>query len=258
MTGILKLSKLRDIDPPEEDPAYEWEIQMENARRTAEEMGVPLQGAIDAWNRRITASEPLVGKERGDLDDRIEDEIWLLHHHGYSVFRSTGPDHHQSAYVSLRPGAIRSAAFGYTVYSLDDLTFDRNSPTPYPATGGEQPGKFEQARNHADDIGGVVLEWRDWSPQEDEVERLRCVYLSPAITPASAYEAFMEMYDDGTVISRFMAVFKRMLLREHRAVDAIANRQPWHYQRLGEIAYYLGEVRSWKADRDWRLAQGKI
>jgi hypothetical protein len=66
------------------------------------------------------------------------------------------------------------------------------------------------------------------------------------------------MYDEGTVISRFIPVFTRMLKREHRAVEAIADRKPTHYQGLGEIAFYLAEVRSWKADRDWSLAQGKI
>lgn len=258
MTGILKLSSIRDVEPPEEDPAHEWESQLENARKIAEVISTPLQRAINAWNRRMAQGKPLVGKERGDLDDRIEDETWLLHHHGYSVLSTIYPGGHKSASVNLRPGDSRPPAFGYDVYSHEDLPFSHKPPTPYPATGGERPGEFEQARCHADRIGGVVLEWRRWTPGDEGGDHLRCVYLSSAIMPKSAYEAFMEMYDDGTVISRFMALFKHMLRREHREVDAVVDREPQHYQHLGEIAYYLGEVRSWKADRDWRLAQGKI
>lgn len=258
MTSTLQLARLRDIAPPQWDPADEWEAQMENAHEIAATMAVPLQRAMDAWNTRITESEPLVGKEKGDLNDRIEDEIWLLHRHGYSVLRTSGPNHRQSAHVSVQPGAVRSAAFEYRVYSLNDLADPWKASAPYPTTGGEHPGAFEQARDHADAVCGVVLEWRRWSPDDDVSDRLRCVYLSPAITPKNAYEAFMEMSDDGTVISRFIPVFERMLLREHRAVEAISDRDLRHYQALGEIAFCLGEVRSWKADRDWLLAQGKI
>lgn len=259
MAGRLQLSKLRDTSIADHDPAEDWAVQQEEALRLAQTMGAPLQRAIEAWNRRIAASGPLVGKEQGDLKDRIEDELWLLQHHGYSVFRSSGPYYRESADVSVRPGAIRSPAFGYEVYSLDDLVVPIMSPPArYPATGGEEQGEFEQARAHADAVGGVVLERRFWDPENDAGDNLRCVYLSPVITPERAYAAFMRMYDDGTVIARFLPVFERMLRREHRAVEAIADRKPRHYRCLGEIAFCLGEVRSWKADRDWYLAQGKI
>lgn len=261
MAGKLNLSKLRDTSIADYDPAHEWQVQQAKADALvlAQKMGAPLQRAMDAWNRRLADNEALVGKERGDLKDRIEDEFWLLQHHGYSVFRSSGPYYRESAHVSVRPGAIRSPAFGYEVYSLDDLVAPIMSPPArYPATGGEEPGEFEQARAHADAVGGVVLERRFWDPKNDKGDNLRCVYLSPVITPESAYEAFMRMYHDGIVIACFLPVFERMLRREHRAVEAIADRKPRHYRCLGEIAFCLGEVRSWKADRDWYLAQGKI
>jgi hypothetical protein len=68
----------------------------------------------------------------------------------------------------------------------------------------------------------------------------------------------MQQYDDGYVITRFLAVFEHMRKREHRNVEAIVKRKPADYLRLGEIAFYLDEVRSWKAERDWLLDQGKI
>ncbi|MFU0507375.1 hypothetical protein [Pseudaminobacter sp. NGMCC 1.201702] len=258
MVGRLDLSKLRDTSTADYDPAYEWQIREENALKLAEAMGAPLQRAIDAWNRRLAEREPLLGAEEGDLNDRIEDEVWLLRHHGYRVSRTIGPYRRQSADVSVRPGEDLSPAFGYEVYSLDDLTHYKETPTRYPATGGQQPGEFEQARDHADAIGGVVLKQRFWNVESHGADRLRCVHVSPTITPVDAYEAFMRMYDDGIVIARFIPVFERMLQREHRAVEAIADREPDHYRLLGEIAFYLGEVRSWKADRDWYVAQGKI
>mgnify|MGYP001038509139 CR=1 FL=1 len=259
MIGKLDFSKLRRPDNFEGSLEYDRAVQKQHARSLAEVMSAPLQRAVDTWNRRVTEGPPLLGTEEGDLNDRIEDETWLLHYHGYSVLSSTGPYRRRSAYVSMSSvDDILTPAYGYEVFSLADLGRPEKHAIRYPATGGEQPGEFELARDHADAIGGVVLERRYWNPQRGGGETLECIYLASAVTPKNAYGTFMQMYDDGYVISRFIPVFERMLKREHRAVDAVADKKPEHFQRLGEISFYLTEVRSWKADRDWLLAQGKI
>lgn len=258
MIGKLDFSKLRRPENFEEDLEYGRAVQKQHAQCLTGVMGAPLQRAVDAWNRRVAEGAPLLGTEEGDLNDRIEDETWLLRYHGYSVFSSTGPHRRRSAGIGSPPDDILAPAYGYEVFSLADLGRPEKHAIRYPATGGEQPGEFELARDHADAVGGVVLERRYWDSQRDITGTLECVYLSPAVTPKNAYDTFMRMYDDGHVISRFIPVFERMSKREHRAVDAIADRKLEHFQRLGEISFYLAEVRSWKADRDWLLAQGKI
>lgn len=258
MAGKLDFSKLRRPNDFDADVEFDWDSQEQYAQCLAKVMGAPLQRAVDNWNRRVAEGTPFLASEEGDLNDRIEGETWLLHYHGYSVLSSTGPYRRRSACVSMSSvDDILAPAYGYEVYSLDDLARPEKVAIHYPATGGEQPGEFELARDRANAIGGVVLERRYWNPENNDTGALECAYQSPVITPKIAYEAFMRYHEDGYVISRFIPVFEQMSKREHRAVDAITDRKPEHYQRLGEIAYYLAEVRSWKAYRDSRVALGK-
>ncbi|MER8573365.1 hypothetical protein NKG99_14350 [Mesorhizobium sp. M1409] len=253
MAGRLDLSKLRDTGTLEWDPTIEWDYRKEELL-LAEAMGGPLQIAVDNWNRRFGECIPPTGAEECDLDKRIEDEVWLLHHHGYGAMQSLGPGRHRSASVYWH-GEPLPAEFCYEVYSLDDLCHAARPAAQYHATGGREPGEYERARDHAESIGGVVLQ-RCFVWVEDG-EPVHCMYFSENITPKRAYDAFMQMYDDGTVIARFIPLFKRMMRREHRNVEATADRTLEHYQRLGEISFYLTEVREWKAARDSRVALGK-
>ncbi|TPK78231.1 hypothetical protein [Mesorhizobium sp. B2-4-17] len=268
MTGNLDLSKLKPSSARDESEGDAWAMPAWEEDRIKDVMSAPLMRAIDAWNKRASERPFPPGAERGDLDDRIEEEAWLLCSHGYSVLLSYGCDRsYGSIYAS---DDIRPAKFAYDVYSLEELgsPWPRTSPRRFPATGGRQPGEFERARDLAEAQGGVVvlerIRPRDreydiyGSEIEERPEHDPCVYVSGKLTPTAAYETFMRQYDDGFVIRRFLAVFEHMRKREHRNVEAITERRPADYHRLGEIAFYLGEVRSWKADRDWLLAQGKI
>jgi len=250
--GLCKLSKLNDIS--------RLDLDFEEKRNQAlvEVMGAPLARAVENWNRRFAEEIIPFGAEKGDLDDRIEDESWLLHRHGYSVSSSYGPHNRRSASVEGGHRDIEQAGYYYQVYSLDDLATPGHVPRQYGATGGRKPGQFEEARELADTVNGVVLERAVYRIElEDEERRARCVYLSARITPKAAYEAFMTQYDDGEVISRFLPVFERMQTRQHRNVEAYPS-APAQLQCLGEIAFYLAEVRSWKADRDYRVLRGKV
>jgi hypothetical protein len=161
MAGKLDFSKLRRPSDFDADAAYARYIQEQNALSLTSTISAPLQRAVDNWNRRVAQDTPFLGIEEGDLNDRIEDEIWLLRYHGYSVFTSFGPYRRQSANVSASPSDdIRAPAYGYEVFSLADLGRPEKHAIRYPATGGEQPGEFELARDHADAVGGVVLERR--------------------------------------------------------------------------------------------------
>lgn len=242
-----------------------WEVDL-----IEDIMSAPLMRAIDDWNRRLCEGHFPPGAERGYLDDRIEEEAWLLRSHGYSPGVTYGPYDRRGARVSASDD-IRPAKFAYDVYSLDELGSPRPrvSPRTFPATGGRQPGEFERARDLAEALGGaIILQRIRWDKEEEydafgfEIEKRpehdRCVYASDKMTPAAAYEKFMQQYDDGSVITRFLAVFEHMRWREHGNVKTVTERKLADYQRLGEIAFYLSEVRAWKADRDERVEQGKI
>ncbi|MER8571364.1 hypothetical protein NKG99_07160 [Mesorhizobium sp. M1409] len=259
MADRLDLSKLRNIDVRDWEAACEREAAEEYAHRLAQAMSAPLMRAIDNWNRRFSEGITPSSAEEDDLDDRIRDEDFLLYAHGCSVMSSYGPFKRRSASVSWRTVDIVPAHFGYEVFSLDDLALPQpGSVIRYAATGGGIPGEFELARDHAESLGGVVLRRCLSYLCSDDHTLLKCVHVSERITPQRAYDAFMRMYDDGWVIDRFLAVFERLRNREHRNMEARADRRPEHYQNLGEIAFYLAEVRSWRDDRDCLLAQGKI
>lgn len=273
MTYDLDLDEIPFGLPPVDGPAIcegedeVWAVAPGEAEQLVEIMRAPLTRAINAWTNRIN-EEPLPSvAERGDLDDRIEEEAWLLRIHGYGAMTTRGQDYrHASVHVS---DVILPPRYAYDVYSLDDLAEPsmRTSRRTFPATGGRQPGEFEQARDLAEVLGGaVILKQIRWYEQFDingfEIEERpkydECVYASDKITPTAAYEAFMQQYEDGYVIDRFLAVFEHMKRREHRNIEAITERKPAGYQRLGEIAFHLGEVRAWRAYRDSRVARGKI
>jgi hypothetical protein len=274
MTCSVALSELAfgpSTDEPvqvEKQEEEAWTVPPDEKDELLAMMSAPLLRAIDAWTRRISEGLLPPGAEREDLEDRISEEAWLLSCHGYRAWVSYGPYDHRGASFYMS-SAILPPRFAYDVYSLDDLA-DPGPLAPtrtFPATGGRQPGEFDKARDLADELGGaVILKRTRWIREydADDVEsgecdgHDRCVYVSDKMTPAAAYEAFMQQYDDGFVISRFLAVFEHMRKREHRNVEAITERKPADHQRLGEIAFYLDEVRSWKADRDWLLDQGKI
>lgn len=245
-----------------------WTVLPNEREQLLTMMSAPLMRAIDAWTSRISEGPLPPGAEREGLEDRIKEEAWLLSSHGYGADVAYGPYDRCRASFYLN-NEILPARFVYDVYSLDDLA----GPSPlasgrtFPATGGRQPGEFDHARELADALGGaVILRRTRWIQEynangfeiEDDEGHDRCVYVSGKLTPAAAYEAFMQQYDDGYVIARFLAVFEHMRKREHCSVEAIAERKPADYQHLGEIAFYLDEVRSWKADRDALLEQGKI
>ncbi|GAA2884345.1 hypothetical protein GGQ99_005126 [Aminobacter niigataensis] len=252
------------IDDIEEEA---WSIPTGEKDRLEQVMSAPLMRALDAWNNRIIEGPLPQGTERGDLDDRIEEEIWLLYIHGYSALTSRSDDRRSGCVCA--PGVVLPARYAYDVYSLDELGIPQRtrSVRTFPATGGFQPGEFERARDLAEALGGAVIRKQiRWDKEYDvngfeiheRPEYDRCVFISDKMTPVAAYETFMQQYDDGVVIRKFHAVFEHMRMREHRNVEAITERKQADFQRLGEISFYLGEVRSWKADRDSLLAQGKI
>lgn len=273
MTYALDLDEIPFGPPPVDGPAIcesvdeVWTVAPGEREQLVEIMSAPLRRAVDAWTNRINEQPFPSAAERGDLGVRIEEEAWLLQIHGYGAMMTRGQDcRHASVYVS---DVIFPPRYAYDVHSLDDLAEPdiRTSRRTFPATGGRQPGEFEQARDLAETLGGaVILKQIRWYEQFDingfEIEERpkydECVYASDKITPTAAYEAFMRQYEDGYVINRFLAVFEHMKRREHRNIEAITAREPAGYQRLGEIAFHLGEVRDWRAYRDSRVARGKI
>lgn len=100
-------------------------------------MSAPLTRALDAWNHRVSEGPLPAGVERGDLDDRVEEEIWLLGIHGYGPMASSGPYGRRSGRVRASD-TIRAARFAYDVYSLEELGIPqmaRPHQFPAPASG---------------------------------------------------------------------------------------------------------------------------
>lgn len=227
-------------------------------------ISAPLMALLAAWNRRANKGPIPLGGERADLDDRIRDEVWLLARHGYGIVESYGGGGgHRDVRVSA-PTVVLPETFKYHVYSLQEMGIPQlmRSSRTFPATGGCQPGQLEQARVMADRVDGAVLMQRiRWDTGECFGERYcvhsPCVYVSEKISPAAAYDKFMEENEDGFVIDRFIALFEYMRRRECHRVEAMREMKQVNYQRLGEIAFYLAEVGAWRAYRDERVERGK-
>lgn len=252
----------------EEGEDEAWAVLPDAKERLKEVMSAPLLRAIDAWNNRIDKGPLPPGREQEELDDRIREEIWLLRIHGYSGSAHIQPDGRHEAENVYTGGVILPAKYGYCVCSLEDLS-DPHRPWSlhtFPATGGFQPGEFERARDVAEALGGIVMRnrirrFKEYDANNFYVDRFpghdECVFVSEKLTPVAAYETFIQRYRDNIVFSKFLAVFEHMRLREHRNAEAINERKLTDYQRLGEIAFYLSEMRSWKADQDWLISQDK-